>query len=93
METKKAYYSAHALCDGTIWLAVPGRKPRATRSCPQPKIDEEGVYQWFFDKVGEQPVLNDRGAILRNVSIATCLNTRRLISRENHAKDRLPGVP
>lgn len=79
MRLKKAYYSAHALCDGTIYLGVQTRKPRPTRNGGEPQIDEEGIHQWFLDPVGERPHFNEFGNLLRNVCIATALNTRRIV--------------
>jgi hypothetical protein len=79
MKMKQVYYSVHALPDGTVWLGIPTRKPRATKYGGTPKIDEEGVCDWYFEKPKEQLGLNEARKTVRLVCIATCLNMRRLI--------------
>ncbi len=74
MRKQPVFFSAHALRDGTIWLAVPVRKPQNDRD-----IDAEGVCRWFIDKVGENPGLSDLGNATRNICIATCVNVRRVL--------------
>src|ERR1051326_6533355 len=43
---KPAYYSVHAMREGTIWMAVPHRKPYGKKSV----TDEDGIFQWFLEE-------------------------------------------
>jgi hypothetical protein len=82
MSSKTAYYSAHALCDNTIYLAVQTRKPRKSNAEPNPQIDEEGIWRWYIEKLDDDSGLTERGAMLRNICVATCLNVRRIVRQK-----------
>lgn len=91
MRVRKAYYSVHALRDGTIWLAFETRKPRRRKHCREPKIDEDGIHRWLFtEKEEEVNRLSDWGKGVFYTSVATCLNMRR-ITRE-HVTTRLDRI-
>ncbi|MBI3675192.1 MAG: hypothetical protein HY243_01065 [Proteobacteria bacterium] len=90
MRPRKAYYSVHSLCDGTIYVAVPTRKPAKSSFDPKPVIDEEGVFRWYVDKVDAPLPDGDRYAVVRNVCIATSLNVRRIVRLQvEHRLERL----
>lgn len=72
---KPAYYSVHALRDGTIWFAAQVRKPPKNK---KPKIDEDGVCRWFLDET-EPCRLSDSGKSVRHTAVAVALNTKKLI--------------
>lgn len=92
---KKAYFSAHALRDGTIVLAIPTRKPRKTRY-ETPSIDEDGIWRWYVDD-GNTGSYNDVGKTVWLCSVSNCLNTRRIVRQQVEDKlvkvlDRLEAV-
>lgn len=79
-KTKKAYFSAHALRDGTIVLALPTKKPRNTRY-ETPSIDEDGIWRWYVAE-GNTDSFNDVGKTVWLSSVANCLNTRRIVRHQ-----------
>ena len=85
---KKAYFSAHALRDGTIVFAIPTKKPRKTRY-ETPSIDEDGIWRWFVDE-GDTASLNDVSRTIWFCSVANCLNTRRIVRQQ--VEDKLVTV-
>lgn len=91
MRARKAYYSVHALRDGTTWLAFETRKPRRRKHCQDPTIDEDGIHTWFFtEKEEEVNRHSDWGKGVFYTSVASCLNMRR-ITRE-HVTTRLDRI-
>jgi len=91
MRVRKAYYSVHALRDGTIWLAFENRKPTRHKRCREARIDEDGIHDWFFtEKEEEVNRLSDWGKGVFHTSVAMCLNMRR-ITRE-HVTTRLDRI-
>ena len=79
---KKAYYSAHASSDGTIYLAIQTRKPMKRDAGQSPAIDEEGVWRWFYDKPDEEVNLSQPTSIMRNICISTALNVKRIVREQ-----------
>jgi hypothetical protein len=79
---RPAYYSVHALRDGTIWFAVQGRKPSKKG---KPIIDEDGIYQWFLDEA-HSASLADWGKCLRLSAVAMSLNTKRIVRQQVETK-------
>jgi hypothetical protein len=81
-ERKPAYFSVHALRDGTIWLALQGRKPSKRQN---PQIDEDGIYQWMLDE--ENPIqFADWGKCLFHTAVATSLNMKRIVRKQVETK-------
>lgn len=79
---KPAYYSVHALRDGTIWFVLQGRKPAKSQN---PIIDEDGIYQWHLDEV-KPDELSDWGQCLLHSTVATCLNVKRIVRHQVEGK-------
>lgn len=91
---KSAYFSVHALQDGTIVLAVPTRKPMKTKKS-KPSIDEDGIWRWFLEDTPDR--FGDRGKSAWYSAVTNCLNTRRIIRQRVEPKlveliDRLEAV-
>lgn len=77
---KKAFYSVHALRDGTIWFAVQTKKPRKTRDST-PEIDQDGIFRWFLNE-DDPDHLPDWGKAMRYGAIANCLNLKRVVRQQ-----------
>jgi hypothetical protein len=81
---RTVYYSAHVLKDGTVWLAVPTRRPARTKR-PPAEIDEDGIHQRF--EYGDAPAnLGDTGRIVWNIAVANSLNTKRIVREQVESK-------
>lgn len=70
------YYSVFAVKDGTVWLASTKRKPSGLRPGD---IDEDGVFNTFVDKLGEEDQYNQTAKLLRGSTLATSLNFKRVL--------------
>lgn len=98
MRVRKAYYSVHALRDGTIWLVFETRKPTRHKHCREPRIDEDGIHDWFFtEKEEEVNRLSDWGKGVFYTSVATCLNMRRITREQvtrrlDRIEERIAGL-
>lgn len=79
MRKAKSYYSVFALKDGTVWFATEKRKPRASRTRKQVRIDEDGIFEWYIESPGEQESFTQIAKIVRGATLATRLNLRRTI--------------
>jgi hypothetical protein len=77
-QKKPTYFSVHALRDGTIWLALQGRKPSKKN---KPVIDEDGIYQWFLDEP-DAKTLPDWGKGILQMAITTNLNVKRIVRQQ-----------
>lgn len=85
---KKIYWSAHALRDGTIVLAMPTRKPRKTAH-ETPSIDEDGIWRWFDDEA-DTGTYNDVRKTIWFCAVTNCLNTKRIVRQQ--VEDKLVKV-
>lgn len=81
---RPAYYSAHALRDGTIWFAMQTPKPRKTRHST-PEIDADGIHNWYVDEE-ELDRLTEWAKALRHGAVANCLNTKRIVRQQVEPK-------
>jgi hypothetical protein len=81
---RKLHYRVHALQDGTIWFAIPTRKPRRSRTSGEPAIDEDGIYSWYLEKPGndEHNNYSDWGKGLWHTCAAMSLNVRRIVRQQ-----------
>ncbi|HOW71085.1 MAG TPA: hypothetical protein PKY77_10830 [Phycisphaerae bacterium] len=82
MAEQKAYYSVFGLKDGIVWLATQQRKPVRSRTWGRPQIDEDGIYSWFVDKVGDGENMTDQAKVAKGTTIATCLNMKRVVREQ-----------
>jgi hypothetical protein len=76
---KKTYYTVTALQDGTILFAFQKRKPMKSSVRGHPKIDEDGIYDWYIEKQEEAQRYTDWGKGVHHSAIVNCLNTKRII--------------
>jgi hypothetical protein len=65
-----------------IVFAFQTRKPLKSRTSGAPKIDEDGIHRWFFEKDDEGFKESEIGKIVWQVVVATSLNTKRAIRRQ-----------
>ena len=79
MRLRKVYYTVFALKDGTVLFARPTRKPHRRRGSRGPRIDEEGICQWFPEKWERFDQMPDRVWTAFQSVVGTCLNTKRII--------------
>lgn len=79
---KKTYYTVTALQDGTILFAFQKRKPVKSSMHPKPQIDEDGIYDWYFEKQDEAQRYSDWGKGVHHSAIVNCLNTKRIIREQ-----------
>jgi hypothetical protein len=78
---KPAYYSVHAMRDGTIWLAVPHRKPYGKKSV----TDEDGIFQWFLEE--DIPSgMYDGAKCVQDTTVTTSLNVKRIVRNQVEPK-------
>jgi len=77
------YYSVFAVKDGTVWLASTKRKPGGLRP---DDIDEDGVFNTFVDKLGEEDHYNQTAKLLRGSTLATCLNFKLVLRTRVEAR-------
>jgi hypothetical protein len=82
VRTKKAHYDVFALKDGTIYLVFPTRKPRKTKYSSEPKIDEDGICDWFINNDVEPNNMHDWARGAWHASAATCLNVKRIVRQQ-----------
>jgi hypothetical protein len=82
---KNAYYSVHALRDGTIVLAVPTRKPTKTKES-KPSIVDDGIWRWFLEDGDTPNRFGDRGKVAWYSAVTNSLNTRRVIRQQVEPK-------
>jgi hypothetical protein len=83
---QKAYFSVFALKDGTIYLVNATRKPRKTKHSSAPRIDEDGIYNWYLEKEVVPKDMVDwlKGSFHSTVS--TCLNVKRIVRQQVEPK-------
>jgi hypothetical protein len=79
---RPAYFTVHALRDGTIWLAVQGRRP-SKKKCPH--VDEDGIYKWRLDE-SDPGNFTESGKALRHLALVNLLNNKRLIRQQVEKK-------
>src|SRR5262249_55681028 len=79
---KKTYYKVTALQDGTILFAFQKRKPVKSSMHPKPQIDEDGIYDWYFEKQEEAQSYSDWGKGVHHSAIVNSLNTKRIIREQ-----------
>jgi hypothetical protein len=79
---KKTYYSVTALQDGTICFAFQSRKPVKSSAWGKPRIDEDGIHKWYFEKQDEAQRYTDWGKGVHHSAIVHCLNTKRIIREQ-----------
>jgi len=82
MRVQQAYYSVFALKDGTVYLALPVRKPRKTKYSSAPKIDEEGVCNWNIEREVVPKDLPDWAKGAWHAAVSTCLNVKRIVREQ-----------
>ena len=78
-KSQPAYYSVFAVKDGTIWHASTERKPG--RMAPG-EIDEDGVFNTFVERLGEERRYTPTAKVVRGSTLATCLNLKRVLRRQ-----------
>jgi hypothetical protein len=87
VKKQPTYCSVFAVKDGTIWHASTKRKPdRAAAS----DIDEDGVFNTFVEKIGEEAVYTPVARLVRGSTLATCLNLKRTL--RNRVECRLAAI-
>lgn len=82
MKARPVYYTAFGLKDGTVYAAMPVRKPRKTKHGPNPRIDPEGVCRFH---VGEDEVpaeMPEWRRVTFFTTVGTALNVRRILREQ-----------
>jgi hypothetical protein len=79
MRAKTVYYTAFGLKDGTVFGAMPVRKPRRTRHGPAPAIDPEGVCRFYVEDVAAPADLPEWKRATFHAAVSTALNVRRIV--------------
>lgn len=81
---KRAYFSVHALRDGTICFAFPTRKPRKTKH-QKPDIDEDGIHNWYVDDEAPEN-MTDWAKGVHQGAIVNVLNFKRILRQQVESK-------
>lgn len=79
---KKTYYSVIALPDGTIVFATQTRKPVKSNVRGKPRIDEDGIHNWYIEKQDDVQRYTDWGKGVHHSAVVQCLNTKRIIREQ-----------
>jgi hypothetical protein len=79
---QKAYFSVFALKDGTIYLVNPTRRPRKTKYSSAPRIDEDGICNWYLEKEVLPRDMVDwlKGSF--HSTVATSFNVKRIVRQQ-----------
>jgi len=75
----KVYYRVFAMKDGTIFVALPDRKPTKKSLWPGEVIDEDGIYRWWVEGVKDYPELYNGTRPNPHSILAMNLNVKRAL--------------
>jgi hypothetical protein len=82
VRSHKAYYCVRATKDGTICFAHATHKPRRTKGSRPPRIDEDGIWQWFDQTDEEVRSFTDWGKGVHHTAVVTRLNVKRIVRQQ-----------
>jgi hypothetical protein len=82
MKARPVYYTAFGLKDGTVYAAMPVRKPRKTKHGPAPRIDAEGICQFYAGVVEAPADMPEWRRATFHTTVGTALNVRRIIREQ-----------
>jgi hypothetical protein len=80
---QRAYYSVFSVKDGTIWHASVKRRPHGAAPGD---FDEDGIFNVFVDRLGEELHYSDTAKVVRGATLANCLNLKRELRERVEAR-------
>ena len=85
LRKRPVYYKVFAMKDGTVLLALPGRKPSKASLYKRERIDEDGIYRWYVHNNRDYMTMRDWNSKPFE-TIANCLNFRRALRAQVEPK-------
>ena len=82
MRFRDVFYTVFSLHDGTIIATLPTRKPSRVRGKRAPKIDDERICKWHFEKWEQLTEMPDRMWTAFQVVTSTRLNMLRIVRQQ-----------